>query len=105
MTKFLAAIFLVVCFLGLSAKAEDSSAAEKQMMQRSLKNLEPISKGEIDSSIDNLVRQGVISAEQAAQAREELSGMNDNEIKALHNQAIQFIGSQKRFSKSQNNPL
>lgn len=92
MTKFLAFIFLAVCFLGVSAKAQQFGDAEKKMVQEAMKNAEPFSKGEIEGSIDNLVKQGVISAEQAAQAREELQGMSASEIKQLQNQAADLIG-------------
>lgn len=91
MTKFLAFIFVAVCFLGVSASAQEITEADKKLVQEAMKNAEPFSKGEIESSIDNLVKQGVISPEQAAQAREELQGMSASDIKQLQNQAADLM--------------
>lgn len=83
MSKFLAIIFVVVCFLGASAKAQDIGQFAKE--------LGPLGKGEISTSIDALVKQGVISAEQAAQARNELESMDINEIQNLQKEAQKLL--------------
>lgn len=92
MTKFLAFIFLAVCSLGLSAKAQQFGEEEKKMVQEAMKNAEPFSKGEIESSIENLLKQGVITPDQAAEARKELQGLNESDIKKLQDQAADIIG-------------
>lgn len=94
MFKLLAFVFAAaVCFLGASAKASEFGAVEADAIKKSVKYAEPISKGEIDSSIENLVKQGVISPEQAAQAREELQGLSANDIKKLQDQANQLLSN------------
>lgn len=85
MTKFLAFIFVVVCFLGVSARAQDIGDFAK--------NMGSLSKGEVSSSIERLVKQGVISPEQAAQAQSELENMNARDIQNLQDQAQKMLGS------------
>src|SRR5690606_36701445 len=88
MLKLLAIVFdVAVCFLGASAKAEGLSDQEKKQIQQALKYAEPISKGEIDSSIDRLVKQGVISAEDAVQAKENLQGLSPPDVKKIQDHA------------------
>tara|TARA_R110000868_G_scaffold38661_1_gene135033 strand:+ start:45480 stop:45740 length:261 start_codon:yes stop_codon:yes gene_type:complete len=85
MTKFLAIIFVAVCFLGVSARAQD--------IGNFAKNMGSLSKGEVSSSIEHLVKQGVISPEQAAQARSELENMDAKDIQNLQEQARKMLGS------------
>lgn len=94
MFKLLAIVFAVaLCFLGASAKASELGAIEADAIKKSIKYVEPLSKGEIDSSIENLVKQGVISPEQAAQAQKELQGLSASDIKNLQDQANQLLSN------------
>ncbi len=79
MTKFLALIFLAVCFLGASAQAQDIAEFAK--------NMAPASKSELAASVDDLLKKGVINQEQAAQVRQQIKEMNDKDIKDIHKQA------------------
>lgn len=79
MTKFLAFIFLAVCFLGASAQAQDIGEFAK--------NMAPASKSELSSSVDDLLKKGVINQEQAAQVRETIKNMNDKDMKQVHQKA------------------
>lgn len=79
MTKFLAFIFVAVCFLGASAQAQDIGEFAK--------NMAPASKSELAASVDDLVKKGVINEEQAAQVREQIKQMGDKEIEQVHKKA------------------
>ena len=79
MTKFLAFIFIAVCFLGASAQAQDIGNFAAR--------LPAASKNELSASVDELVKKGVISPDQAAQAREQLKQMNQKDLQKLHEQA------------------
>lgn len=79
MTKFLAFIFLAVCFLGASAQAQNISEFAK--------NMAPASKSELSASVDDLLKKGVINEEQAAQVRQQIKEMNDKDIQEVHKNA------------------
>jgi len=79
MTKFLAFIFFAVCFLGVSAQAQD--------IAQFAKNMAPASKSELSTSVDELLKKGVINEEQAAQVRQQIKEMNEKDIKDIHKKA------------------
>lgn len=79
MTKFLAFIFLAVCFLGASAQAQDIGDFAKSMA--------PASKSELSASVDELLKKGVINEEQAAQVRQQIKEMSQKDIKDVHKKA------------------
>ena len=92
MFKLLAIAFAAaLCFLGASAKAESFSAQDQKQIKEALQGAQPFSKGEIDGSIDRLVKQGVISASEAAQAKEKLHGMSADDVKKLQEQASKLL--------------
>ncbi len=72
MSKFLAFIFVVVCFLGVSARADDSSS---------------FSKSELSVSVDELVKKGTINADEAAAAKAQLKNMSEEDLRKLQEKA------------------
>ncbi len=77
MSKFLAFIFVVVCFLGVSARADSSALS--------------VSKAEMVKSMDDLVAKGVIKADEAAAAKAELEKMSEEDLKKLHDKAQKLV--------------
>lgn len=67
------------------------SAQEKEMLKNNVNSIGSISKKDIESSLDTLIKQGVINADQAAKAREQLKKMNQQDIDQLKEKSLELI--------------
>lgn len=66
---------------------------QKKDFANAAKEMGAISKDEIDASISNLVKQGVITPEHAAEAREKLKALTPEQVEQLKKASIQMMSN------------
>ncbi len=89
MTKWLMIFLFSTSVWGQSLP--NLSPEEKAKIQAQAASLGSISKEEIEGSLTTLIKQGVISPDQAAQAREALKKMNQQDIDQLKEKSLELI--------------